>query len=49
MLCALMSAFMACAWAGIAWFLVPDQAFLVGLIVFLVMFGVVVRTEVEDD
>lgn len=48
LLCVLMSGFMASVWGGIAWLVVPHNALWVALVVFLVMFGVTVRSE-EDD
>lgn len=43
--CIVFSAVMAGAWGAVAWVFKPEQALVIAMIVFLMMFGILVRTD----
>jgi hypothetical protein len=44
--CVLFSAVMAAAWGVVAWVFKPEQAVIIAMVVFLMMFGILARTDV---
>jgi hypothetical protein len=46
--CVAFSAVMAAAWGAVAWVFKPEVAVIIAVVVFLVMFGVMARTEERE-